>query len=125
VGQLEELTGGDTMSAMKTVVRSAHAVFAAVTGDDVVGWLHAFHGHSLVMEPRIEIAGLAVAPAAQCHGVGTALLEQAEQWAHQRGVDVIFLRSGSERTAAHHFYRKRGYRELKTQHAFAKTLAYG
>lgn len=90
-----------------------------------VGWLHAFHGLSLLHGERVDIAGLAVAGDHQGRGVGTALITRLERWAVARGVATIRLLSGSERTAAHRFYRHRGYRHLKTEQAFTKSLPPG
>jgi GNAT superfamily N-acetyltransferase len=100
-------------------------VFAATHRNRVVGWLHAFHSHSLLVGDRVEIAGLAVATDWQSQGVGTALITRVERWSIARGVRAIYLRSGNERRAAHQFYRQRGYKQLKTQQAFTKALVPG
>jgi GNAT superfamily N-acetyltransferase len=102
-----------------------HIVLVATNRGRVVGWLHAFHGLSVLHGERVEIAGLAVAGDHQGHGAGTALITQLERWTVARGVPTIRLLSGSERTAAHRFYRHRGYRHLKTEQAFTKSLPPG
>jgi GNAT superfamily N-acetyltransferase len=99
-----------------------HAVFVGVGDAQVRGWCHVFRSHSLIVGPRVEIAGLAVDREHQGSGVGGALLRQAEHWALGHGIDIVFLRSGSERVAAHDFYRKRGYRQVKSQVALSRTL---
>jgi N-acetylglutamate synthase-like GNAT family acetyltransferase len=102
---------------------SAQAVFVAVDrGGRLIGWVHVVCGHSLIAGPRAEIAGLAVAQHQQRNGVGTVLLGRAEQWAAQHGIDVVYLRSGTQRDAAHRFYRKHGYELVKSQYAFSKIL---
>jgi N-acetylglutamate synthase-like GNAT family acetyltransferase len=102
---------------------SAQAVFVAVDRDGlVIGWVHVACGHSLIAGPRAEIAGLAVSQNQQRTGVGALLLGHAEQWAAQRGIDVVHLRSGTQRDGAHRFYRKQGYELVKSQYAFTKTL---
>ncbi|WP_305787133.1 GNAT family N-acetyltransferase [Symbioplanes lichenis] len=98
------------------------AVFVAVAAGRVRGWCHVYRSQSLIAGPRAEIAGLAVNPDFQGGGVGGALLRQVEEWAAANGIPVVHLRSGSEREAAHEFYRKHGYNGVKTQLALRKSL---
>jgi GNAT superfamily N-acetyltransferase len=99
-----------------------HALFVAAIGPEVCGWVHLVHSHSLISGPRVEIGGLAVAERHQRRGIGGILLQQAELWTLKRGVDLVYLRSGTERQAAHDFYRKHGYQQLKSQLAISKVL---
>jgi GNAT superfamily N-acetyltransferase len=99
-----------------------HVVFVGADDVRVRGWCHVFLSHSLIVGPRVEIAGLAVEAGLQRSGVGGALLRHAEEWARQHGVDIVYLRSGTERGAAHDFYLKHGYRLVKSQVALTKTL---
>ncbi|MGN9912656.1 GNAT family N-acetyltransferase [Phytohabitans sp. LJ34] len=102
----------------------AHAVYVAESGSEGTGWIHVLISHSLIVGPRAEIAGLAVAPYAQGRGVGSALLSAIEKWTAQRGVRTIYLRSGAERKEAHDFYLSRGYEAVKTQLAMTKRLGF-
>jgi GNAT superfamily N-acetyltransferase len=101
----------------------SHAVYLAESGSEGLGWVHVLIGHSLIDGPRAELGGLAVAPHAQGVGVGSALLAAVDEWAAQRGVRTIYLRSGAERKEAHSFYLSRGYRAVKTQLALSKSIA--
>ncbi|WP_309227220.1 hypothetical protein [Micromonospora thermarum] len=47
----------------------------------------------------------------------------AEEWARDRGLTTAQVLSGSERNAAHAFYRGRGFRGVKTEQVFVKSLA--
>jgi GNAT superfamily N-acetyltransferase len=78
-----------------------HAVYVAESGSDRIGYIHVLISHSLIVGPRIEIAGLAVAPHAQGRGVGSALLSAVEKWdGATRGTDnPSAVRSGTERSA--------------------------
>jgi GNAT superfamily N-acetyltransferase len=114
--------GVDAVRQRLAALPATHIVLVATNREHVVGWLHAFHGLSVLHGDRVEIAGLAVAGDHQGQGVGTVLITQLERWALDRGVPTIRLLSGSERTAAHQFYRHRGYRHLKTEQAFTKSL---
>jgi GNAT superfamily N-acetyltransferase len=98
-----------------------HAVYLAESGSGGIGWIHVVISHSLITGSRAEIFGLAVAPHAQGQGVGSALLSAAEEWAAQREVRTIYLRSGAERSEAHAFYLARGYEAVKTQLALIKS----
>jgi GNAT superfamily N-acetyltransferase len=100
-----------------------HAVYVAESGSGAIGWIHVLISHSLIVGPRAEIAGLAVAPHAQGLGVGSALLSAVEKWTAERRVPTIYLRSGVERKEAHAFYLSRGYEAVKTQLALTKSIA--
>jgi GNAT superfamily N-acetyltransferase len=104
---------------------ATHVVLVATTPERVMGWLHAFHSQSVLHGDRVEIAGLAVAAGHQGQGVGSVLIAHLEQWACRLGIPAIRVLSGSERTAAHRFYGSRGYRQLKTEQVFTKSLQLG
>ncbi|MFF5225311.1 GNAT family N-acetyltransferase [Dactylosporangium sp. NPDC000521] len=101
---------------------TGHVVFVATTSERVIGWLHGFQSTSLLHGDRVEVAGLTIASDHQGHGVGTALVARLEQWAVGRGVAAVRVLSGSERSAAHRFYLARGYRNLKSEQVFIKSL---
>ncbi|NJP32539.1 GNAT family N-acetyltransferase [Micromonospora sp. HSS6-12] len=71
---------------------------------------------------RLEIVGL-VAADRRGSGEGGALVTAAEEWARDRGLTTAQVLSGSERNAAHAFYRGRGFRGVKTEQVFVKSLA--
>ncbi len=56
-----------------------------------------------------HVAVLAVADAAQGHGVGPALLGAAEDWARGRGHPFISLNVFTENARARHVYERLGY----------------
>lgn len=55
-------------------------------------------------------------------GIGTRLIQAAEQWASEQGVSSLSLNSANreDRQAAHRFYREMGYSDGST--GFSKTL---
>lgn len=100
-----------------------HAVYVAEVPDGrVAGWIHTFIHRVLESEWRAEIGGLVVGEGFRGRGAGQLLLGRAERWAKQKGLRSVYLRSNLLREAAHAFYQKRGYRRIKTQYAFLKTL---
>lgn len=117
--------GVDAVRQRLAALPPTHIVPAATDRGRVVGRLHAVHGLSVLHGERVEIAGLAVAGDHQGQGTGTALITQLERWAVARGVATIRLLSGSERTAAHQWYRHRGDRHRKTEQAFTRSLPPG
>jgi len=105
------------------VEKADHAVFVAeMEGGGVVGWIHAFVASYLMAEPFVELGGVIVASSHRGHGIGKLLLSEVERWAKGKGVDTVRARSRSTREPAHVFYRKMGYRHVKTQETFSKNV---
>ncbi len=100
-----------------------HAVYVAVNSSDkVVGWVHVCAAHLVESGPEAEIGGLVVDEGFRGSGVGRLLMERAEQWAREKGLKSVYLRSNIIRKDAHAFYQRLGYQIVKTQHAFRKIL---
>ena len=97
-------------------------VCVAQHGGHIVGWIHVQATHLLECDARAEIWGLVVDEAARGTGVGRSLIEAAEEWAAQRGLRAIAVRSNSLRIESHGFYEHLGYKVIKTQNAFRKDL---
>lgn len=100
--------------------RDGHAVLVADDGAAVVGWVHVHETREIELPPYASIAGLVVAAARRRDGVGSRLLEAAEEWGRSRGMAALRLRSNQVRDGAHAFYLARGYEVEKTQVAFLK-----
>jgi len=100
-----------------------HAVFVAEKSDvGVVGWAHVFV-HALVESDTFaEVGGLIVDERERGQGIGKGLMARVESWARARGARNVSLRSNIIRKDAHAFYEKLGYRIIKTQLAFRKSL---
>lgn len=122
VAEMGYQVGSEQLHARLQELPEGHANYIAESGSDGIGWIHVLISHSLIVGPRAEIAGLAVAQSAQGQGVGSALLSAIEEWTAQRGVGTIYLRSGAERGEAHAFYLSRGYQVVKTQLALSKSI---
>jgi GNAT superfamily N-acetyltransferase len=101
----------------------ARLLVAQDTNNAIIGWIHVQATCSLESDPRAEIWGLVVAESARGTGVGRRLVEAAEEWAVGHGMNVVVLRSNRVRVEAHAFYEHLGYRVIKTQNAFRKTLS--
>jgi len=100
-----------------------HALFVAVAADETLaGFLDIFVLRTIESDPRAEIAGLVVDEAVRSRGVGQLLIERAEAWAREQGCATASLRSNVIRERAHIFYERLGYRYIKTQKSFRKSL---
>ena len=100
-----------------------HAAFVVESsGGEGIGWVHVFGTHRLEADPFAEIGGLIVEESCRGKGAGRSLLQAAEDWARERGYPVVRVRSNVIRENTHRFYRKMGYRTLKTQKVYGKNL---
>lgn len=123
VGEMGYDVTSEDLGTRLAAFPEADVVFIAESeSGEGVGWIHGLVSHSLIVGPRVEIAGLSVAAQAQGQGVGTGLLQALEEWTARRGVRKVYLRSGAERTDAHAFYVSRGYQAVKTQLALSKSV---
>ena len=105
---------------------SSHIIYVATGLDDrAIAWIHAYARHSLLTDFHAEIGGLVVAESDRGTGIGRKLLHQVESWAKTRGCQSLLVRSNIIRPAAHRFYQKCGYSQVKTALVFHKVLSCG
>ncbi len=102
---------------------TGHAVFVGCVDGGVVAWIDVGIVAHLQSDPAAEIGGFVVASGFRSTGIGSKLLARAEQWAKERGLNRMVVRSQIKREAAHRFYIREGYERVKTSHVFAKALA--
>ena len=96
---------------------------AAAADHAVVGWIHGAEHLLLEVGSRCEILGLVVSSGHRRGGIGHRLLAAVEAWALSRRLPEVSVRSNVLRESSHPFYEKHGYRRVKTQHAYRKTVA--
>lgn len=111
-----------TARLAKLLARADQRIFVADVDERPVGWLHAAMSESIEVEPYVTIVGLVVDRSHRGRGIGRRLLEVAERWAGDGRCRVVRLRSSIGRTAAHQFYERAGYTNIKTQYSFVKSL---
>ncbi len=99
-----------------------HVVYVASLSQKVVGWIDVAIAHHLQGDPYCEIGGLVVRSPCRNSGIGRQLVAKAEQWAKDRNVTTMLVRSRVMREAAHRFYRREGYAQTKTSAVFSKQL---
>jgi GNAT superfamily N-acetyltransferase len=107
---------------IQRLTRDSHTVIVACNNEAVVGWIDVGVVEHLQSGVYAEIGGLVVSEVCRSQGIGARLVEAAEQWALERGVIRIVVRSQMAREAAHRFYRRQGYAQTKTSAVFAKVL---
>src|SRR3981189_563937 len=82
-----------------------HFVAVAEVDGTVVGWIQAEHRFSMEAGDKAELVGLSVGAAACRSGVGGLLVQAAENWAADRGLRSIVVRSNVIRPESHSFYK--------------------
>ncbi len=98
------------------------AVFVALVDGRVAGYVHIERYNTLYFETMANILGMAVSSKFRKHGIGRALIMEAEAWAEENEIYLIRLNSGTGRTEAHEFYRRLGYGMVKEQLRFMKRI---
>ncbi len=120
---------GYPASAQEVAARFVHiarrrdqAVVVAESNGQVIGWLHVAMHRTLESDLMAEILGLVIDESARSRSVGRMLVSEAERWANEAGCATVRVRSRIARERAHAFYERAGYRRIKTQHVFEKSL---
>lgn len=100
-----------------------HEVFVAEAADaGVIGCVEVMEIHRLVSEPFAELGGLVVDQGWRGLRAGSLLLERAEGWARRRGLTLMRVNSNIARLGVPAFYESQGYKRIKTQNVFHKSL---
>lgn len=117
-------TADDIATRIAPMRESAeHGVFVAELADGQIGgWIGVFVYRCVEAEARAEVSGLVVDATARSQGIGRQLLERGEQWAREKGCNIIALRTNVVRERAHAFYERQGYQHTKTQRSYRKVL---
>ena len=106
----------------RILARADHHFLVADVDRRAVAWLHAMISEYVDADACVVIGGLVVDSSYRRQGIGTLLMERAEQWAQQQGITYVRLWSSVSRTDSHRFYEDMGYTNIKTQHAFITSL---
>ncbi|WP_338846707.1 GNAT family N-acetyltransferase [Massilia sp. W12] len=98
-----------------------HAVWVALDAAACVqAWMHLRLQRQLHQAPYVEIVALVVDQAARSQGLGQALLQQAQTWAHSVGAPELRLYSNLKRERAHRFYVRAGFAQEKQSAHFVR-----
>lgn len=98
---------------------------ACLDNGRIVAWIDVGVTHHLQTDPFAEIGGFVVSDGVRSLGIGRQLLARAEQWAADRGLCRVLVRSQIARERAHQFYLREGYQRTKTSAVFTKDIGRG
>ena len=113
----------DLRDRIDELSRAADRVaFAAVVDGQIVGWIDAAMERHLQSPASAVIGGLVVREDTRGLGVGKRLCLEVEEWARNKSVPLVRVRSQIKREDAHRFYLRDGYRKVKTSFVFEKTV---
>ena len=107
----------------RVLADEAQAVFVAVNGSDLAGFIHIDTASGLEYDAVGRIRALIVGEAHRNAHLGEELLARAEEWARGRELSTIVVYSNVIRTRARKFYERLGYAVVKTSNIFEKHLA--
>ena len=97
-------------------------LLVAEVGGEVAGWVHVSESVPVQVAPFAEVSGLVVAEEVRGTGVGAALMQAAIEWARERGLVRMRVRSNAVREGAHRFYERLGFAVEKTSLTFYKAI---
>lgn len=98
-----------------------HAVVAALD-DAVVGLLHVYERPALEKSREAVVQALVVDDGCRGKGIGNALMQAAESWARNRGVEAVVLHTRIDRADAQAFYARLGYETAATSNLMRKDI---
>ena len=112
---LEELS--ERLDAMKNA--GNYYTFVAVCKDSIVGFIGITKGMAYEISGEYyRILAFAVSSKYQNKGIGSLILRYVENFASQNGISYFTLSSGMQRTEAHVFYERNGYKKMS--YSFSK-----
>ncbi|MBY0202422.1 MULTISPECIES: GNAT family N-acetyltransferase [Paenibacillus] len=98
-----------------------YKIIVAVSDNKVVGCISMVQIMALEYEiGYLQINGLVVQKNAQQKGIGTKLIDHAEDFASKNGLSYMILNCGFQRTKAHEFYESKGFDRLS--YCFTKAV---
>ncbi len=124
-----EGSAAEMLQTLTTILQSPHEAGFLVRGDD--GSAIAFMNLSLRYEyvpdatqsPVAYVEGIYVKDEYRKQGVGTALIQYAEQWALEQGCIELASDALIENTASYEFHTKIGFREVEQVVFFIKPIS--
>jgi GNAT superfamily N-acetyltransferase len=99
-----------------------HAVFVTEETGGIVGWIQVSLSILVESPPTAVVGGLVVDERHRRRGIGPLLLREADAWAREKGATRLRVPCNVTRADAHRFYEREGFREVKKQKIFERTI---
>jgi GNAT superfamily N-acetyltransferase len=116
-------SASDLLPRIEQLLHSSERIaFAAILDGRLIGWIDVAIEHHLQSSDVAVIGGLVVNEDIRGRGIGRRLCQAAEDWAQNRGLSIVRVRSQIKREDAHRFYQRDGYQLVKTSAVFEKKL---
>ena len=96
-------------------------VFVAET-EEIIGWMHIALTKALESRPFVEIRGIVVKEKHRGKGAGTKMIQTAEKWTREKGINRLRIRTNITREETREYYRNMGFISLKKQEVFEKEI---
>jgi GNAT superfamily N-acetyltransferase len=97
-------------------------LLVAEAGDALAGFVDVHVQRVVEADPYAEVGGLVVNAGYRGHGLGTALLTAAGEWARERDLTIMWIRANLARQGVHDFYPAVGCRHVKDQRVYEYPL---
>ena len=94
----------------------------AVLEGRVAGLINMSVVENIESPPFAELRGLVVGESFRNRRIGEVLVKAGENWAREKGLDRVRVRTKVERVNAHRFYERMGYMLVKQQKVFDRFL---
>lgn len=124
-GELGYPTDAEAMTQRLDMLlaRSELALLVACSPEgEVIGVVHVVQSPGLTGPLKVRVPSLVVSVAWRGRGVGRALMAAAADWGRGLGAELMELSSQAHREAAHRFYRRLGFEQIKTSAVFRLVL---
>jgi len=102
--------------------REACVILVAELGGRVVAWESLEVVDRFYLDRYAEVTGLVVDEAWRGRGIGGKLVSAAESWARSVGLELLRLKTNSQRRDAHRFYQGLGFEKTKEQFVYVKRI---
>ena len=104
------------------LINPEHKIFVALKSNQVIGYIHVEIYRVLYADDLLNILGIVVDTTFRNQGVGTALINAAEELSKKMKCGGLRANSGAEREDAHLFYKKNKFNSEKNQKRFIKHI---
>ncbi len=106
----------------KALEDDRNEIYVAEVDGKILGWLQVAVKQTIESGDYAEITGLVVDKTARGRGMGRDMVTEAEDWAKKMKQSTIRVRMNVIRKEAPLFYRAIGFKEIKKQSVFTKSL---